>query len=191
MVTTAASSPLLPIQNTDNIKPIQPKQITSDKSFDKMLNKEIEKARTKANTEIDRARAEVKQLKTPDSRSKIRADMQHLRNTSQAIQSSYERTIGTIGSRDIDENGMKIALKELAKKFQDQFHAILWNKMFKKEHSSLVEKIYYPQRTAALIESGSDELDDIGEQVYEELLTEAKQKQLMNDQLNNKLGGIK
>lgn len=166
-------SPLSPTHSINDIHSSKSQQLKSKKSFDDLLNKEIEKARTKA----------IRTEKSISSKEQIRTKVQHIRNANPTIQSSYDRTLSSASMHGLNDNGMKIALKELAKKLQDEFHKIAWKERFKKssvfqnDDENLVKKLHGPQLTGALVEGMSDELDDIGEQIFEELLTEAEQKQ--------------
>ena len=116
----------------------------------------------------------------------IRSHMNHLKENDATIKKSYNATMGDMNQTNLGEGGTEIALKELAKQFENQIQVMMWNRMFKKESGSLASRVWRPQLTEALVEAGSDKLDelgDIGECVYEQLLEEMKQKHSM-EQLN-------
>ena len=155
--------------------PLKPQKPNDANSFQKILNKEIKATESKIHNAP----------KMPSSPSEIRSHMNHLKNTNPPIRTSYNNTVDSINSKHLDENGMKIALKELAKQFENQIQSILWHQMFKKEGVSMAEKLWSSERTSALIDAGDDELGDIGEAVYEQLLEEMKLKNLMSQKQDN------
>ncbi len=78
-----------------------------------------------------------------------------------------------------DMAGTKLALKKLARQFQDQFLSIMWGFASRgsreaQENQSLSDAIYGSEFENAVITAGSGpddtELGDIGEGVYEDLL---------------------
>jgi hypothetical protein len=153
----------------------KPKALHNVQNFQKVLNKEIN------NTQLKQP-----QLNTPKLNPKlgdIRTQMNNIKSHDPAIKKSYDDTMMHLNSSELGENGTEIALKELAKQFENQIQIMMWNRMFKKDSGSLASRVWRPQLTEALVEAGSDELGDIGECVYEQLLEEAKQKQNM-EQLN-------
>ena len=123
--------------------------------FQKILSKQINKAKAQP--------------------ADVRTKMDQIKKTNPSIQKSYNNTVNTPLAKGVDDNGMKIALKELAKQFENQLQSILWTQMFKREDASMAEKMWSSERTNALIEA-NDELGDFGECVYEELLEEMRVK---------------
>jgi len=150
--------------------PLKMQKSQDIKAFQKILDKEIKVTKSQA--------PKVSQASLKSS--EVRAHMHQLRKTNPAVQNSYSNTVDSIGLNHLDEDGMKIALKELAKQFENQIQSILWHQMFKKEGVNMAERLYSSERTSALIDAGDDELGDIGESVYEQLLEEMKLKHLMN-----------
>lgn len=93
---------------------------------------------------------------------------------------SYQKIISNSRSDQFGEDGTKIALKDLAKKFENQIYSMMWNGMIKKEDGTLAERVWYPQLIEAYVESGEEELSEIGEAVYEEMLEEVRLKAKQN-----------
>jgi len=165
----------IPPINTASISPelsaqAKPQKPHDAKAFQKILNHEITTIKSKIHNAPQ----------TPHKPNEIRTHMNQLRKSNPAVQNSYNNTVDSINSKHLDEDGMKIALKELAKQFENQIQSILWHQMFKKEGVNMAEKLYSSERTAALIDAGDDELGDIGESVYAQLLEEMKLKNLMS-----------
>lgn len=107
----------------------------------------------------------------------IRNDMNDLKINDPYIKKAYSATMDNIDSAEFGDTGTKIALKELAKQFENQLYIMMWNRMLKKEDGSLATRVWHPQLIEAYVEAGDDELGEIGEAVYEQLLEEAKLKQ--------------
>ena len=140
----------------------KPYKVDDVKPFQQVLNKQISDTKSKLNnpSSID-----------------VKSHMNEIKKHNSTIQNSYNNTIG---EKHLDEAGMKIALKELAKRFENQIQSILWHQMFKKENGSMAEKLWSSERTAAFVDAGDDELGDIGQSVYEQLLEEMKMRQVRN-----------
>lgn len=140
----------------------KPPKVGNVKPFQHVLNKQISDTKSKLNN---------------PSSVDIKSHMNEIKKHNPTIRNSYNNTID---ANHLDETGMKIALKELAKRFENQIQSILWHQMFKKENGSMAEKLWSSERTAAFVDAGDDELGDIGESVYEQLLEEMKMRRVQN-----------
>ena len=146
-------------------EPQKPKPVVNPSEFQKALNS---------------AKLKQPQLNVPKLNPKsneIRNDMNELKAKDPALKKAYNETMGHINPTELGETGTEIALKELAKQFENQIYVMMWNRMCKKEDGSLAERVWHPQLIEAFVEAGDDELGEIGEAVYEQLLEEAKIKQ--------------
>ena len=121
----------------------------------------------------------LKPLQMNPKNNEIYSNMKHLKANDPAIQKAYNEAMERLNTTDTEEGGTNIALKELAKQFENQIYAMMWNRLFKKEdEGSLAMRVWHPQLVEAFVEAGDNELGDIGECVYDQLLEEAKQRQM-------------
>jgi hypothetical protein len=86
--------------------------VITAKAFQKILSKEIKATESKVHNTH----------KIHPNPSEIRSHMNQLRRTNPALRNSYNSTVDSINSKHLDENGMKIALKELAKRWVPEVH---------------------------------------------------------------------
>lgn len=157
---------------TQNIT-VKPKNTSNSANFNKMLGQEVTRLQDTPNKIKSHTKA---------SSAEIREAMAQVQNANKGMQESHHSVLADIRSNSLDETGMKNALKELAKQFENEINSMLWHKIIKKEHGSLLERLYSSQYTAAYVKAGDTELGEIGENVYQELLEEMKQKTTIGDQ---------
>lgn len=155
MITAALSS--LATQNTIPSQAARSKASVKSGSFNEMLVREENK--------IDNSK-EI-------SKVKLRSEMHNIRKVNPTLRESYDKAMQSARAKEVDIDGIKIALKELAKQFENQFTSILWHKMLKKDTGTLAERLWSSERTQAFVES-DEELGEIGEHIYNELLEEIK-----------------
>ena len=147
------------------IEPQKPKPVSNPQEFQKTLN----------TAKLKQSEMNIPKLNVKSN--EIRNEMNALKTNNPIINKAYADTMAHINPSELAENGTEIALKELAKQFENQIYLMMWNRMFKKETGSLAARVWHPQLIEAFVEAGDDELGEIGECVYEQLIEEAKQKQ--------------
>lgn len=166
MVTTAISP--LSSQNPLQTPEVKPKSNPAPDNFNKMLVHEKSKLNQAMNQRNPHA----------ISKQKLRSEMHSLRKADPTIEESYSNIMDPAKTNELDEAGTKIALKELAKQFGNQFTSILWHEILKKETGSLSEKLWSSERNRVFMEQ-EEELNDFEEHIYTELLEEWKAKNMI------------
>jgi hypothetical protein len=156
-----------PIATTKNA------QFTENSSFKATLDKEVTKYNSHA-TKIKQPQPENTAASTP---------LKQLRtHNPKAVDDAYNSLLNKVDESQTSADGMNIALKKLAKEFELQFHALMWQRIrTNKSGDSFGTQIWNDKFTEAVVESDADKpLGDIGQAIYDELKREMDGKNARN-----------